>query len=184
MIPHSPVPPSGKELPPPADVKKVVSQMAAAPNDRASATTGTAERAKKFNVAHYRHKYLLLRVNQFSRSEIPLRDMSHVHVFFLLQSFHAYGFDQARYTVSVKTVATASRSKACEGAPSSTPRVLDDTASMVPLDKWNLLQALRDPQMAEAVTWVEAPLLVRCVTRHDGRPAAKTEALKLSNLAN
>lgn len=32
--------------------------------------------------------------------------------------------------------------------------------------------------------WVEAPLLWRCVTRHEGHPIAHTEAIKLNNVSN
>lgn len=43
---------------------------------------------------------------------------------------------------------------------------------------------LRDFQTAEDTVYAEASLLRRCVARHNGRPIAKTEPLKLSNLPN
>lgn len=38
--------------------------------------------------------------------------------------------------------------------------------------------------MAGYVVWAGASLLLRCVTQHEGRPNAETEALRLSNCSN
>lgn len=72
MIPKSFILPFGIKLPPPADVKGEVTQVATAPSDGGSETTGTAARVTKFDVAHYSHKDLLLGVKQLNRLENPL----------------------------------------------------------------------------------------------------------------
>lgn len=69
-------------------------------------------------------------------------------------------------------------------APSATPRGLDKADFVVLLNKKHLLQTLRDLQKKRDVARVEAFLLARCVTRHDGRQILKTEALKFSILPN
>lgn len=55
---------------------------------------------------------------------------------------------------------------------------------MAQLGEWHRLQALRDILKAGGIAWIEAPLLMHCVTRLDGRAIAETEALKMSNLTN
>lgn len=128
MIPRSAVPPSIKILSPQADVERRVTLVLTAPNEGAIVTTGTAMRATKFDVAHYRHKNVLLRVNQTNKSEIALRDIRDAHGPFLVQSLCAHVFERARGTLSV-TTPTANRSEACEGTPSATPRVFREAAS-------------------------------------------------------
>lgn len=55
---------------------------------------------------------------------------------------------------------------------------------MVHLNRRPRLQTLRDHQNPGGVPGVEASLLVRCVTQHNGRPIAEIEAVKLINIAN
>lgn len=75
--------------------------MATSHNDGASKTIGKAVPLATFDVAHHRHKDLLLRVIQINGIEISLRDVSNGHVLSLVQSSGAYGFDHARGTLSV-----------------------------------------------------------------------------------
>lgn len=89
-----------------------------------------------------------------------------------------------RESLSVTTTATATSSKVYEGAPERTPRVFDEAPSVVLLHGKNRLQALRNLQKVADVASVEAPLLVRCIRRHDSHRIPKTEALKLSSLVN
>lgn len=62
--------------------------------------------------------------------------------------------------------------------------IRDKAATVVLLDGRHRLKALRDLHKAAYVACVDATLLVRCFTRHDGRPIAEAEALKLSSFAN
>lgn len=77
MILQSPVHFPGKVLPLPADVKREVTKVVAAPDDCASESTGTAVQVKKFDVAHFCHEDLLAIVNQIKNPEIPLCDISY-----------------------------------------------------------------------------------------------------------
>lgn len=76
MITQSSVHPPGKDVPPPAEGKGKVTKMAVASSDGASRTTDSDVRMKKFDVAHYCQKDLLLRDNQISDLEIQLCDIS------------------------------------------------------------------------------------------------------------
>lgn len=55
---------------------------------------------------------------------------------------------------------------------------------MVLLDRRHQLDALCDLQKEGSNVWAETSLLVRCVTRHDGRPIGEMEAVKKRNPAN
>lgn len=56
--------------------------------------------------------------------------------------------------------------------------------SVAVLDERHRHQALRALQKARNVAWVETFLLALCVSRHDGRSMAATDALKLSYFAH
>lgn len=103
---------------------------------------------------------------------------------FLAKFLLAYDLDHARGTLSVKTTAAARRSNKKDSVPSATPRVLDEAVFTVLLNGRHPLQELGDFQKARDVIWVEAPLLVQCVTRHYVPPVARMEALKISSLAH
>lgn len=106
------------------------------------------------------------------------------HVLFFVQSFQSYGFDRSRGTLSVTITAAASRSEPSKGAPSATPCVFHEAASVTLLDGRSRLQTPRGVERSRDVPWSDTPLLVRCITKHDACPIAEVEALKLSNLAN
>lgn len=89
IVLQSPVPPSAKKLPPPANVKEETTPVQIAPSDGASETTGTVMRETKFDTANYPYKDLLLRAHQINDPEIPLCDISNVHVYPFVQSFRA-----------------------------------------------------------------------------------------------
>lgn len=157
--------------------------MATAPNDDTAVTTGTAVRVPKFDLVHYRHKDLLLVVNQISESGILLRDRSGSHVLFFAQSIlSGYSSEYARETLSINSAATANHSNTFKGSPSATLRVLDEAASLALLEVMHRHQAVRDLQRAGYIAQVKALLLVQCVMRVDGHTIAKIDALKLSNL--
>lgn len=96
MFPRSAVSHSVKNLSPPANVKVKVTLMKIVPSKGASETTAMAVRMTKLNVAYCRHEDVLLQVNQIKDLEIALRNISNVQVVFLVQSFHVYGFENAR----------------------------------------------------------------------------------------
>lgn len=95
---------------------------------------------------------MLLRVNWTKEPEILLRDISDGHVLSLVQSFHADEFDRARGTLFLIFVALANRSKACKIVLSATPCILEEGASVIPMDRRHHLQELRELQMAGEVT--------------------------------
>lgn len=66
MMPQSPVQPSGKNVPPPADVHGEETGMETGPSDGTSETTGKTTRVTTLVVAHYRHDGLLFRVSQIN----------------------------------------------------------------------------------------------------------------------
>lgn len=74
---------SGRDVTPPVDVEVEVTGMATAPMDGFSETTGSAVRVRKFDVAHCRHQYMLLRVNRINDSKIPLHDITDPHFLFV-----------------------------------------------------------------------------------------------------
>lgn len=82
---------------------------------------------------------MFLSVNQINGSEIALRDIGDAHDFSLLQPFCANEVYPAGGTLSVTTVAEASRPEESEGVPSATPRVLYKAASVVLLDEMQRL---------------------------------------------
>lgn len=77
----------------------------------------------------------------------------------------------------------ANRPEPCEGNSSNTPLVFNVALPVVALDGRHWLQERRELQKVEDVARFEAHLLVQCVMRHDCRPIAETEALKLSHFA-
>lgn len=104
--------PSGKYVPPPADIDPEVTQVPTATSDSASKTTNSAAWVAKFDVAHYCHQILILKVSHVTNPENYFRNTSDAHVHSLLQSFRAYGLDLARGTLSVTTSAIVNRSNA------------------------------------------------------------------------
>lgn len=82
--------------------------MPTVPNNCPSETTGAAVRRTKFDVAHSRHKDVLLRVNQINDSKDPLCDTSKI-VYFLIRLFCAFEFDHSKGTFPIAAVATATR---------------------------------------------------------------------------
>lgn len=131
MIPGSPVCPSSKKLALSAGVEEEVTQVATTPSDGAPETTDTVVRVKKFHIAYYRRENLLLKVDLFNGPEIQVRDKSCAHVLFPVLFIRASGIDQVRRTLFVTTSATATHSKAREGATFSTPYALDEAAFVV-----------------------------------------------------
>lgn len=107
MIPQSPVYPSGKELPLPANVEGEATQAAIEASDGASEAMATAMRVKTFDIAHYCQEDLLLGVNQVSNPVISLHDISDERVLCFAHFFRAYEFDHSREIFSVITTATA-----------------------------------------------------------------------------
>lgn len=91
-------------------------------------------RVTKFDTAYYCHEDLHPMVNQTSNPEIPLCVVCIGQVYFFVQSFCAYLFNHVRATRFVTNAATATSFDACEDAPSSTFRLLDEAASTVFLD--------------------------------------------------
>lgn len=80
----------------------------------------------------------------YSYPETLLHGISDAQILFLVQRFRANGFHHERKTISVTSATMPDRSDACEGAPASTPRVLDGAASVILLDGRDYLQALLD----------------------------------------
>lgn len=147
--------------------------MVADSSDGASETTGTTVGVMKFGVAHFCYEDLFLRVHQIKDQEILQPGISNAQVLLVVQFFRLYRSEHARKRVSVATATMATRSEAYGGSPMATPRVLDKIASIILLDWRHQLQVLQDLQRAANVVWVEALLLVRRVTRHDGRSSLK-----------
>lgn len=162
----------------------MVTSVPKVPRDIVLETRGAKVWVTKFDIPHYHLEDVFLRVNPINDPYISLRSMSDGHVLLLLQSLHAYGFDPARGTLSVKTTVAASRSEENEKALSATPRKHDEEALQILYDERDRLQVLRDLQKPGDIAWVEALLLEWCVTRHEGRSIAQVAALKLSSLEN
>lgn len=80
---------SVKKLFPPVNFDGEATSVPAAFCDVASETIVTAVRVTKFEVTHYGHMYVLLRVNKIKVSEIALRNTSDAHVLSFVQSFRA-----------------------------------------------------------------------------------------------
>lgn len=99
---------------------------------------------EKFYIAHCRHGDPLLEHNQTNNPEILLRGISDARVTSLAQTFHAYAFEHARETLSVKIIPVTNRFEACEGARSAIPRVLFEGASLVLPGERHRLQELRE----------------------------------------
>lgn len=119
----------------PADVKGEVLPEPNVSSDVVSETADTTVEVRKFDVVQYRHKDVLLIVNQINNSEIALCDITNAHDFSFVQFSRAYGFDRGGRTFSVTTTAAASLSEEGEDAPSANPRILDETAAVVMLDQ-------------------------------------------------
>lgn len=179
-----PVPPSGKKIPPPADVKEEVIEVARVPKEGSSKTSGMTVQVTKVDVTHYRHEDLLLKVHQINDSEIQLGDVSDSYVLFVVQSFCVYGFGQARGTIPVTTTTMATLSEPCEGALENIFCIFDKATSVVLPGRRHQFYVLPDLRKPADVTWDAPPLLLWCVTQHNGRQIAETEALKLRELEN
>lgn len=117
-------------------------------SESAYETTDMVVRVTKFDVSNYRHVDVLLRVNRIKDPEIAFRDISNAHVLFHVQSFCTYVFDHPRESLSLTSTTAASRSEACEGSLSSTPRVLGEAVAVVLLVERYRLQTLHDLQKA------------------------------------
>lgn len=109
-------------------------------------------------------------------------DISDDHILSVVKSSRLDRPNLKRETLYITTTATASGSEAIEGVASATSHVPDNATSEVLLDERCLIRALRDLQKLADAVWVEDPLVVRFVIRHDARSIAKTEAFKLSKL--
>lgn len=111
-------PPFGKELPPPANLEGHVTQVATELSDGVIETTGTAVRVTKFDVAHYLHKNLILKLNQICKPEILLHNKIDGHAPCIVQFLREYGSKHARRTLSVIATTASSRFEKNKAAPS------------------------------------------------------------------
>lgn len=98
-------------LSPSAKVVEEVVLVTAAPSDSFSEATATAVWVTKFDVAHYCHKDVLLRLNHTNDPEIALCNISEANILSLVQFFRAFSFNHAIGSLSVTTTAEVSRFK-------------------------------------------------------------------------
>lgn len=89
--------------------------------------------------------------NQINNSELTLRDINDTNILIILQSYRLYGFNHTRGTFSVTTTSTATRYEACDGWLLAILLVIYEAASVVLMDEWYQIKALRDiPKAADA----------------------------------
>lgn len=110
-----------------------------------------------------------------------MQDLSDARVPSLSNHFHQVEFGLARKNFFLNTDAVASRSEACEGAPSASTRVCDETASVVPPDGKHQLPESHDVLKAEGIAW--ARLLYKCSVSREMKAVQWQKRMRLRYVA-
>lgn len=136
--------------------------MATVTGFETSETTGiaTAVWETKFDVTHYCHEGLFLRVNRIKDSDIPLSDKRDAHILLFARVFRVDEFDHAIGTLFITATTEKDYSKAREDVPPATPHVLEEAKSAVLLHGRHWLHVLRNLQNVRNSAWNETPLVV------------------------